>query len=140
MAVVWRRNRVVASFQAKLVSTNESVPVEHLRECMAIRIGSSIGENNTSKRVALEIGTVWVKFTAFIRGVQSNARVLDEADNLNVTRSFGPLQSGDSTWRDEAGTVVGLGAVGYDLGLNIANKASRIRGAPQAEVIRSVED
>lgn len=140
LAVVWGSDRVEASLEAELVSTDECVPVEHLRERMAIRISSAIREYNTSKRVALEIGTVRVKFAALVSGIQSNASVFDETDSLNVPLGFGPLQSGDGTRRNETSTMVGLGAVSYNFSFDVADKATRVRGSPQAKVIRSVED
>jgi len=91
LAIIWGGYGVEASLEAELVSTNERVPVEHLGERMAIGISSAIGEDDASERVTLEIGTVRIEFTTFVRGIQSNARVFDETDGLNIPTGFGPL-------------------------------------------------
>jgi hypothetical protein len=47
-AVVWGGNRVEASFEAELVATNESIPVEDLGEGNTVGISGSIGEDDAA--------------------------------------------------------------------------------------------
>lgn len=140
LAVVWGGDGVEAGLEAESIATNESVPVVHLSQSVPIRVSSAIGEDNTSERIALKISTMRIKLATFIGGVKSDTSVVNETNSLDVSRSLGPLQTGNSTRRNETSTVVGLGAVGYDLSLNISDFTVRVRGTPQAEVIRSVEN
>ena len=101
LAVVGRSDGVIAGFEAELVTPNESVtrainiplcqgagyvrvPVVYLSEGLPIRVSGSVGENDAAKRVALQIGTVRVKFATLVCGVESYACVTDESDDLDV--------------------------------------------------------
>lgn len=66
LAVVGRSDRVIAGFKAELVASDECVPVVYLSKGGPIRVSGSVGKNNAAKRVALQIGTVRVKFTTLV--------------------------------------------------------------------------
>lgn len=71
LAVVGGGDGVIAGFEAELIASDECVPVVYLSEGGPVRVSGSVGENNAAKRVALQIGTVRVKFTTLVCGVES---------------------------------------------------------------------
>jgi len=140
LAVVGGADGVVACLEAELVSTDEGIPVEDLGQSVSIRVRGSVGEDDTTKRVTLEIGTVGVEFSSRVGGVETNTLVLDEADDLDVSGSLCPLETGDGTRRDETCAMGVFGAVCDDLGFDIANQAIWIWRTPETEVIGTVEN
>jgi len=84
LAVVGRSDGVVAGFKAELVTPDECVPVVYLSEGVAVRVSGSVRENDAAEGVALQIGTVRVKFTTLVCGVESYAWIIDESADLDV--------------------------------------------------------
>ena len=67
------------------------VPVEDLSKGMTIGILGTVRVDHATERVTLKVSTVWVEFTTEVRGTQTDASVVNKADYLDVSRSFGPL-------------------------------------------------
>jgi hypothetical protein len=73
---------------------------------------------------------VGVEFSSFIVRVKAKNGVFDETDDLDIRRSFCPLEASNSIRRNETCAVVRLGAVCYDLGFYVSNGPVRVRRAP----------
>lgn len=128
---------------------------------MTIGVGSSVGEDDTTKRVTLQVGAVGIELSSGVGGRKTQTNVADESDSLNVTGGFHPLSAQenketsesddgcqseytggqtnlktcDGTRRDETGTVVRLGAVGNDTSLLVSDGTVSNIGTPKTEVI-----
>lgn len=140
LAVVGAGDRVETRLEAELVAANKCVPVGNLGEGMAIGITGTVRVADASQGVTLKVGSVWVKFTTGVGGTQADPGVVNKADYLDVSRSFGPLQTGNGASRDETSSVVWLGAVRDDFSFNVPNSAIGVRRAPQTKVVRPIEN
>lgn len=138
--VVGRSDAVVACLEAELITTNECVPVVHLSFLAARSIGSTVGVNNATKRVALKISTMRVELTALVGPVEADTRVHDETADLDVGRRLYKLQASDGARWNDTCSVTRRGAVSDDLGFYIANRAVGCRRAPKTEITGVVKD
>jgi len=88
----------------------------------------------------LKVSSVRVEFTTRVVGSQTNASVVDKTGYLDISRSIGPLQTGNGARRDETSSVVWLGAIRDDSSFLVPNRSIGDIRAPQTEVIRPVEN
>jgi len=125
----------VTSLEAEAVTTEEEVPLDDLGGAAS----EGIGEDDTTHRVATEVGTVGVHLSSPVTLQNVDLGLVDEADSLNVGRSPDPLDTGESAFRDQASAVARLGAVGDHDTLDVTDFLAVLRGTPNAEVIQAVE-
>ena len=67
------------------------IPVKDLGQLATLSIGSTVRVDHTTERISLQISTVGVELSASVIGGETNAVVVEEADNLDITRGFHPL-------------------------------------------------
>lgn len=118
--------RWVTHLQAEYVTTKEvnplnnlgirrvgsEVSVRALDEVLEVggRASEAVGEDDTTERVTLFIGTVGVKLTTLVGGVEADLGLVDVTNDLEICLGVEPLHTGDGTRGDDAGAVARLSA------------------------------
>jgi len=135
LAEVGRRYGRITGFEAELAATDEVGPVLDLDNGRVV-FGRRqvVREHEATKRVTSEVGTVGVEFASTVITVEANARLVEEASNLNVSRRFDELNSGERSRGHDASTMARLGAVCYHYRFDVTDYAIRCRRAPKTEV------
>lgn len=99
----------VADFETEHTSTHEIVPFNNLFESGIVTAPRS-RINQSTKRVAAKVGAVGVKLTAKVFRIQVDEGLVDEANNLDVSRGSHELNTLECARRDDPGATAGLGA------------------------------
>jgi len=83
---------------------------------------------------------VGIKLSSVVRGIQTNAALVELTSNLNVSGGPHELQASEGSWGDDAGAMTEHGAVSDDSSLNISNQSIGGRGSPKTEVFDGVDE
>jgi len=99
----------VADFKTELISTHEIVPFNNLFESVIVAAPCS-RVNQPAKRVATKVSAVGVKLTAEVVRGNVDEALIDESNNLDVSRSSHELHTIECTRRDDPSATAGFGA------------------------------
>jgi hypothetical protein len=68
------------------------IPVKDLGQLATLSIGSTVRVDDTTERISLQICTVGIELSASVVGGETNAVVIEEADDLDVAWGLHPLK------------------------------------------------
>lgn len=126
----------VTDGEAKLVSTDEAVPVHDLLEGVVVPVVAreSVGVHQATKRVATQVGTVRVELSSVVTGLQVDLSLVDETGELDVLASLENLYTRQDTRWDETGPPATLGAPCDFLLFRVTNSRVWLRRSPKTEI------
>ena len=110
------------------------VPLDHLLIIVLVITTPSIREEETSKGVSSEIGTMRVHLASRIIGSEVDEGLVDKTDDLDVVGGPHELNALESATGDEASSMTGLGAPRDSFVFSLANGGRTIWWTPDAEI------
>jgi hypothetical protein len=122
--------------EAKLVPTDEAVPVHDLLESVVVPIVAREGVrvHQATKRVATQVGTVRVKLSSVVTGLHVDLSLVDEAGELDILASLENLYTLQDTLWDETGPPTTLGTPCDFLLFRVTNSRVWLRRSPKTEI------
>jgi hypothetical protein len=126
--------RRIADLETESVTAHEVVPLDDLLIAVVVAARPSSGVNETTERVTTEIGTVGVKLSSEVIGLEVDEGLVDKTDDLDVVWGPHELETRKCTSGDETRAMTGLGAPGDFLMFRLTDGGRTGRRCPDTEI------
>ena len=124
----------VASLETENVTAHEVVPLDDLLVTVVVAAREGSGVEEATKGVTAEVGAMRVKLSSEVIGLEVDAPLVDETDDLDVVGSLHELNTPKHASGDETGAVAGLGTPGNFRLFRVGDGGGTGWRCPEAEV------